>query len=78
MANRIVKEKIKSEQELEPEARTMPDYIVGRRAYARGLDVDSCPHPSGFRRISWMCGWYDVRTKRRLGHIFERRGMQWP
>lgn len=70
--------KMKHEPSVDPEARRMPEYSHGKQAFFDDLDVDDCPHVKGFKRISWMCGWYDERTRSRLGHIFKRRNMQWP
>lgn len=50
----------------------------GATAYALGFDVDDCPFPAGNRRTEWMTGWYDSRTKDRLGPLLERNGLEWP
>lgn len=68
----------KHEPAIDPEARKLAEYDDGKQAFLDGLDVDDCPHRSGFKRIGWMCGWYDERTRSRLGHIFSHRKINWP
>jgi len=58
--------------------RRKPQYREGRDACHRGLTVDACPYRSGVNRVSWLIGWYDERTWKKLGHIFRRHRMSWP
>lgn len=52
---------------------------AGERAFEKGKKVNECPYAiSNPRRTAWMTGWYDERTKLRLGKIFERNGISWP
>jgi len=51
-----------------------------RTAYANGNRNDpKCPYPTGnSERVGWYTGWYDERTKDRIGELLERNGMLWP
>lgn len=64
--------------EVDEANRRTSEYHDGRRAFRNSRKVDDCPHVSGFKRISWMVGWYDERTWSRLEHIFSRNRITWP
>lgn len=52
---------------------------MGESDFKNGRPISNCPFPMGDeRRKRWMTGWYDARTRKRLGHIFERWRLQWP
>ena len=59
--------------------RDLPEVPEGADAFAAGVDVDDCPYPrQDIRRRSWMTGWFDARTAKRLGRLFERNNLSWP
>ena len=55
----------------------MPEYRDGAEAYREGRSVDDHDLDKAGRN-AFMDGWYDARTRDRLGHIFQRYGTTWP
>ena len=51
---------------------------AGENAYIAGFEVGDCPYPRhNANRIPWMFGWYNARTREKLGSIFEKYGIEW-
>ncbi len=56
------------------------EYREGVASFSPRLSENRvCPYPIGDgRRVGWMTGWLDARSNHRLGHIFEKHGMEHP
>lgn len=55
------------------------EYKQGCASFEQGAGVDSCKyakHTSAAK--AWRTGWYDARTRSRLGHIFDRWKLDYP
>lgn len=68
----------KQNSTIDPQTRLKPEYQEGRQAFFAGREVRECVYQFGDQRVAWLTGWYDERTRSRLGHIFESRGIEWP
>lgn len=52
--------------------------IAGENAFTAGMELDDCPYRiNNPNRTPWMFGWYNARTRKRLGHVLEKYGIDW-
>ena len=65
--------------ELNPAVREHPSYEEGVNAFTSFYDIDDCEYEwHTEERMAWLCGWYDARMRDKLGHVFEKHGLEWP
>lgn len=55
-------------------------YTQGRVAFAAGAAEDDNPYvgATGGNRSSWFSGYFDARTNKKLGPVFQRNGITFP
>lgn len=51
----------------------------GELAFERQVPMGEAPYGHKDNRyLDWLGGWLDARTRKRLGHVFEKWGMKYP
>ncbi len=54
-------------------------YREGKESFELGQPVDNCPYMEMTKGSKhWSRGWYDARTNKRLGHVFDRHNVTYP